>query len=69
MAAMLPFLVEVELVRHLERAGNVLVPGSLLRVPIDEAQALFRADFARPAGASADFGHVPPPAWMTAWRP
>jgi len=48
MTAMLPFLVEVELVRAVEREGRLHEPKSMLRLPLDEAMAMIRTGFARP---------------------
>ena len=58
----------VELLRHLSRGEHLLEPGTQLCLQLDEASAMFRAGFAKPAGAPADFGRTPLPAWAIAWR-
>lgn len=44
------FFALVQTIRPLEREGRLLEPGAELRVPLEEAQALFSAGFAVPAG-------------------
>jgi hypothetical protein len=44
------FLASVQLIRALEREGKLLEPGAEVRVSLEEAQAMFSAGFAVPAG-------------------
>jgi hypothetical protein len=62
------FVVTIEVVRVVERAGKVHQPGERIRVPIDEAHSMLRSGFARPIDALASWGISPAAAWVKAWR-
>ena len=61
-------LVTVELLRPVARGGRLHEAGATLRVPLPEADSMFKLGFAAPAGAPLDFGQAPRRSWIRQWR-